>query len=410
MFGKIKEILFSPTVNENKFDSICFNLILFDIFFVPLFPLFSVSISLPILMYWLIRRGKYTKFEVERNNFVLIAFLMALSTLFSFFDFEGASYNTDFITSFKRCVQYLTSFGYFFFFVYFFSNYRRNINNIVFWGIVYIALYAALYAFNQDLFIQIKQTLCPFDPQVDRWLDGTLFLYRFNYLWADPNNVAYATTSLSVFYLIEERENTLKKYIALICLAYITICTMSFGGIGVALAIIGYLFIFSDIFRANKSAIVIGFIAMSIIILYIVYNFDLLYELVDAGIGQRQDAYGSEGMAGGGGRGSDFLSGLKKFNPLFFIVGSGKEGYVTEIGHIYILYMYGLPVYIYFLKILFAKKKGQTWKEYLTIVPVFVGFTMNIAIGEQKYLLITLLISAYYTAKKYVTNLKKISA
>ena len=401
MFGKVKDILFSPTVREDKFDALCFNLILFDIFFVPLFPLFSVSISLPVMLYWYMKRGKKCKYVAEQRNFGVIVVLMFVSTLFSLIDFEDSSYNTDFITSFKRFVQYITSFGYFFLFLYFFINYARRINNIVFWGIVYITGYALLYTFNQEQFIYMKQTLCPFDPQVGRFLDHQLPFFRYNYLWADPNNVAYATTSLSVFYLVEERESTIKKYIVMACLAYIILCTMSFGGIGVAAAIVGYVVVFTDRLKSSKFAVLVGIIAIILIAGYVIVNFDFFYQIYDSGIAQRQDIYGDEGMAGGGGRAADFMRGLREFNPLFLCVGSGQEGFVTEIGHFYVWYMYGLPVYIYFMKVLFWKRKKLSWAEYMPILPMFVGFTMNIAIGEQKYMLLTLLISAYYYAKSY---------
>ena len=195
MFNRITDSLFSPAKTEDRFDAICFNFILFDIFFIPLFPLFSVSISLPIMLYWYVKRRNKVSFVHEKRCFSLILLLMIISTLFSVFEFEGASYNTDFTTSAKRCIQYVTSFCYYFFFTYFFISYRRNINNIVFAGIIYITLYALLYSFNQDTFILLKHLLCPFDPQVNRWLGHELLVYRFNYLWADPNNVAYATTA-----------------------------------------------------------------------------------------------------------------------------------------------------------------------------------------------------------------------
>lgn len=402
MFKIIRNTLFVPSAFEDKFDATCFNIILFDIFFVPLFPWFSISVSLPILLLWYIQKGYLTKFEPEHKHFPVVVVLMAMSTLLSLVGFEDASYNTDFFTSFKRFVQYTTSFCYFFFFMYFFVQYQRKITNIVFWGIVYITLFALIYYFYQDTFIHFKQVVCRFDPQVNRWLDGNILaVYRFNFLWADPNNVAYAITSLALFYIIEEKESAFKKYIVLVCLLYVLLCTMSFGGLGVAAILIPYVCLFSDRFRSGDSSIIIGVLAIILIIGFISYNFDYLYQVYDSGIRTRQDLYGADGMSGGGGRWKDFLRGINNFNPLFLIVGSGQEGFVTEIGHIYVWYMYGLPVYIYFLYILFRKRARQTVIEYLPIVPMFVGFTMNIAIGEQKYLLLLLLISAYYSAKSY---------
>lgn len=245
----------------------------------------------------------------------------------------------------------------------------------------------------------MKQVLCPFDPQIARWINYELLVYRFNYLWADPNNVAYATTSLSLFYIIEEKKSVIRKYIVLLCLAYILLCTMSLGGIAVAFVFFTIITLFSNVFRRNKSDFFIGTIAILMIVVFVSYNFEFFYDLFNSGILKRHEVYGSIGTAGGGGRVEDFLRGVQKFNPLFLIVGSGQEGFVTEIGHIYLICLYGLPVYIYFMYVLFKKKHNQTLFEYITILPLFIGFTMNIAIVEQKFLLITILISAYYSAK-----------
>lgn len=63
----------------------------------------------------------------------------------------------------------------------------------------------------KDYFIVFKQIVCPFDPQPQRWLSGSELVFRYNYFWADPNNVAYAVSGLSLFYLIEQPINNYKK-------------------------------------------------------------------------------------------------------------------------------------------------------------------------------------------------------
>ena len=326
---------------------------------------------------------------------------MIFSTLFSLLGFEGSSYHTTFSTSIKRFFQYIFSFWYFFFFLYFFSKYDRKINSIIFWGVIYITIFAIIYSFNRDLFIYIKQILCPFDPQINRWLNKELLVFRYNFLWADPNNVAYAATSLVLFYLVEEKKEVIYKYILLVCLSFILLCTMSFGGLGVAFVLVSYIVFFTNSLNNSKTSIILGIIAIIGIILFIYTNLDYFQEIYSTGIERRHSIYGNQGIAGGGGRMADFIHGLKEIQPLFLIVGSGQEGFVTEIGHIYLICMYGLPVYIFFMYIMFGKKRGQKFIQYLTIIPMFVGFTINIAIGEQKYLLIILLISAYYAAIPY---------
>ena len=66
MFKIIRNTLFVPSAFEDNFDATCFNIILFDIFFVPLFPWFSISVSLPILLIWYFQKGYLTTFELKR--------------------------------------------------------------------------------------------------------------------------------------------------------------------------------------------------------------------------------------------------------------------------------------------------------------------------------------------------------
>ncbi|MDE6284842.1 MAG: hypothetical protein K2M17_03775, partial [Bacilli bacterium] len=347
--------LFTPTVKEKKVDTICFNFIIFDIFFLPLFPWFSASISLPIIVFWFLNNNKKLKKYKEYKYFSLVIILMVLSTCFSIIGFEGSTYNTTFITSLKRFFQYLTSFWYFFFFLYFFREYKRNIDNVVLGGILLIIFYAIIFSVNRDLFILLKQRLCPFDPQIERWFAGELLVFRYNFLWADPNNVAYATTSLVIFLLVESA-SLLKKYLAIACLLYILLCTMSIGGIVVAFCSLSYVIIFSRSLKKGKYSSVIGFLVVLLALSIIIYNIDFFLEIYKNGIIKRQETYGDSGISGGGGRWTDFTRGLGRLNPLFFIIGSGQEGFVTEIGHLYIICLYGLPVYIYFMYILFKKK------------------------------------------------------
>lgn len=398
--------LFVKTLAEKKTDTICFNLILFDIFFIPLFPWFSVSVSLPIIIYWYLTNWKKLLWLREYRYLGIVVVLMTISTLFCFIDFGEVSFDTSFSTSLKRFFQYLFSFWYYFFFLYFFVRYKRNITNIVFWGVIVITIYAIIYSVNPDFFFLIKRTLCHFDPQVVR--ADTFVIFRYNYLWADPNNVAYATTGLVLFFLIEAKGNIFRKYIAIACLIYILLCTMSIGGLLVAIGTVGYVTLFSNRLRQGKTSFILGLIILIVISSIIVHYMDFFLEMYDNGIRARQNIYGESGLSGGGGRWADFIRGVERFNLLFLTIGSGQEGFVHEIGHFYLICLYGFPVYIYFMYILFGKKRRQTFMEYMSVIPFFLGFTMNIAIGEQKYLLMLLLISAYYAARSY--NLKPLRA
>lgn len=73
--------LFLPSTQEDKFDRVCFNCIIFDVFFLPLFPWFSASISLPMLFVWYLKNSHKTRFIRERSFFGVIILLMFISTL-----------------------------------------------------------------------------------------------------------------------------------------------------------------------------------------------------------------------------------------------------------------------------------------------------------------------------------------
>ena len=101
----------------------------------------------------------------------------------------------------------------------------------------------------------------------------------------------------------------------------------------------------------------------------------------------------------GGGRITDLQQSLKLFDPLFIILGSGKEGFSYEIGHIYWICMYGFLSYLIFMRIAFIKYRYQTWSEYMWIIPFFIAFTVNIAIGEFKWMSIFLMLLAFSRVK-----------
>ena len=161
----------------------------------------------------------------------------------------------------------------------------------------------------------------------------------------------------------------------------------------------------SDFYKISISTIALIFL---IIYFYPIisdfFNSDVIDNLLS-----RVDYY--DGSDTSGGRGKDFIKSLSYLNPMFLSVGCGIEGFVTEIGHMYILFMYGLPVYIYFIYILFWRKRSICWRRLIPLIPMFAGFTMNIAIIDQKYLLILLFTSAYLsisTSNNQIVNEKSI--
>ena len=383
--------------NVDRIDKICFDIFLIDIFFLPLFPFFSVSMSLPFLIYWFYKRGNRVHSQREYRYFPIIVVIMCLSTLISTFYPVETAYQTTFFPSFKRLLQYITSFWYFFFFKYYFDRYRVSINKVFFYALVYMALLALFYFLDRGGYADLKIILNPADNHTRRVLANEM-IYRFNFLWVDPNNVAYATGAIFLTYISEEKHNLFFKVCLLFCTLFILFCTMSIGGMSITIASFMILLLLS---KKTSKIRVSDFrsliITMLVVIAVLIYVTPIIAEFLNSdiidGLTSRIDYYESSDMSGG--RKGDFLVSLSHLNPIFLFAGCGIEGFVSEIGHIYVLFMYGLPVYIYFIYVFFCPKKNIKWKRILPLLPMFVGFTINIAIIEQKFLLILLVISAY---------------
>lgn len=345
----------------------------------------------------------------EYKYFPLVTVLMSISTVISIVYPVEASYETDFFTTSKRLLQFITSFWYFFFFKYYFETYKVSINKVYFYSIIYIAIYALFYFFNREAYANIKIVINPVDNHTRRILanDYSYIYYRFNFLWSDPNNVAYAVGTLLLTFLSKEHGKFFFKILAFILGVFVLLCTQSIGGVSSMAVSLFLLFLFKKkSFIIKKTKFYSTIFSIIVIALLIIYFFPIISDFFNSDIindfTSRVDYYDDRSDSSGG-RGRDFFNSLKYLNPIFLLVGCGIEGFVYEIGHMYIIFMYGLPVYIYFMYILFWRKRNISWSRLIPLIPMFTGFTMNIAIIDQKYLLILLFTSAYLS----VLNLDK---
>jgi hypothetical protein len=252
-----------------------------------------------------------------------------------------------------------------------------------------------------------KAILNPADPHTRRFLEGSLYgLYRYTFLWSDANNVAYALGGISVFYCMEERTNYTAKYIVMCMTLFILLCTMSVGGIAVTAILSAIVFFFTSAFKSSKGkAVFSSIVSVLFIVILAIYFGDAIINTFQEGAGSRIEYYADDKNMTGG-RMTDLMRTIPLMSPVFTFIGSGQEGFTSENGHLYLICMYGFLVYVYFLYLLFWKRKGISISRYLVVIPFFVGFTMNIAIIEQKYILLLLLISAYLSAQSCKCKLK----
>ena len=368
-----------------------------DIFFLPYLPFMAVSISVVLVAGWFLINSQYINIDNEVAFFVVMLFLMALGTTINLFYFGPVRFQTTFSTSIKRFFQFALCFETFFYYKEYFLKYRVEIENIVFVAVVYMSIFAILFKVFPHEYATIKILVNPADNHTRRYLAGIID-YRFNYLWTDPNNVAYLVAGLNVWFMLQKDTSKIKKIVFLLLSFFIVLCTVSNGGLFVYLLIlvlVGLQKLKNILFYGiNRKNCIIGIIIVSIIsALFVKTDF---YSIINsnylASFVERIGYYAGNKT---GGRGTDFILALNYLNPIMLFVGTGNEGFANEIGHIYWIGMYGGVAYLIFIWIMFRKLKTQSWSQYLSVIPFFVGFTMNIAIGEYKWMAIYFFILAY---------------
>lgn len=369
-----------------------------DLFFLPYFSFMAVTISAPIMALWVIFHFKdYLRGKESYAMFVLIV-TMVMSTIIGFlWDSSSLRFVTDARTTVLRFFQYILCFGYYFFFKSFFIKKRIEISKIILAFTAWVAIFAVLFMLFPREYAELKFYLNPADNHTRRYLAHQVY-YRFNYLWTDPNNIAYLLDGLIFFYVLEDN-NSMKNKIIVSTLALISIlATASIGGLIILLAVFLYMFLkwvkSSGQLKIRSIGVIFGAAIIALLVLYFTNLGAYINESLVERIVTRFYKY-DELSNFSGGRINDLVISLNYLNPLFLVIGSGKEGFTLENGHIYWTCMYGLPSYIAFMYIVFGKFYYVKWLKYVWIFPFFVAFTINIAIGEFKWMVILLMLVAY---------------
>lgn len=387
-------------LNSIKQDDLLFWFSVVDILFLPYFTFMSISYSVPFILVWLLLNYRELIRGRERKYFFIMLFCMVASTLISPFYTQPLRFETTFVTSLKRLVQYISCFGYYCFFRSYFKKNKVDIEKLLFWFVIYVFIFSILFLVMPQEYAEIKLMIHPADNHTRRYLAGSVY-YRFNYLWTDPNNIAYLIDGIIFYIWLNSKMSMTKKILITVMGGSIMLTTASNGGLiiyGLVIAILLLRYITYLIKNAKmKLSNIVIWCFFACVLIFCLSNENIrLYiqvELFDKLV-DRLNYYLSSGNVSGG-RGKDLETALEYINPLLLLVGVGKEGFSSENGHIYWIGMYGLPAYVCYMYIVFSNFRMVSWKKYIWILPFFVAFTMNIAIGEFKWFAIYLMILAY---------------
>lgn len=379
-----------------------FWLVLIDILFFPYFNVVVIPYSYFVILGWVVKNRRYISRTKELKPFLVCMALMLVSTLIGIV--VNAQYGV-LADNLKRLIQYYFVFGYYFFFKYYFEKYEFDLKRTLFCFVCFVAAFAVLFNANTVLFGEITTFWNPGNAYNLQMIEDSTFIgvFRYNFIWTDPNNIAYAITGIVIFIFMFTETGLAEKVLLIFINIFVLISCMSSGGwINFALTYLAYFIyvimksekLFSEIVKVNLRAMFFFIAVCVLVICFRNYIMEFLQSDVATFSFERFETNEQSRTAIWG----KILQGDNIFKYIF--LGKGSEIYIngkgvaTHSGHLYWVYAYGFVSYFIMMKYFFSIGFKQFYR-YIPLVSFFLCFTVNTMVGEQKLFIILILIICY---------------
>ena len=181
--------------NKNK---LLFWLTIIDILFLPYFKLVVIPFSYFFIMYWVLKNYVLIMKYKETKLILICMLLMLLSTIF------GSIINYEFGVigdNLKRLIQYYFVFGYYYFFKTIFLNYEIDLKKVFIAFAIFVLIFALIFNSSTSIFAQITKVWNSGNSYNNVMIADSEYsgVFRYNFIWTDPNNIAYAITGIILF-------------------------------------------------------------------------------------------------------------------------------------------------------------------------------------------------------------------
>ena len=401
---------------EEYFDKFVFYICVIDHLFLPYVWFITVPYSLPIILIWLLKRYSNIKQNKEFLLFKLMFAFMIISTVYGIVITPQYSYK-----NIVYLIQFTCMFLYYFMYLDYLARYNFRAKYILVAFMVFIVILAILYNMDKSLYHNIKlfwnrrSGISTFG-KTNEGFEG----YRYSFIWMDDNNVGYMMNALVLYLWCNEKSSFLIKICSLCSLLLVLISCMSNGAV-IAFGISIGLYLITTIIRINRmnkhkkyliTPLKIFLALASIIIVYVIIT--KIPDYMKTSIVRES----LERMKSNSGESRIIIwrDTISKMNFVeYILIGKGGitivDGYLIapHNGHLYWILAYGFISYVIFMYFLFYKRKITKFREYIFIIPIFFGFTINVLLGEIKMMGIILLLIACSTSSKYLAIPKNIS-
>lgn len=370
-----------------RLDRAVFYLCLADLMFLPYLTVLHSSVSLLVLPLWLAyRAGRLWAFQ-EFRVFLFVTALVFANLLVAV-AFRSGSDAADLIgveglySGIVNSVILLYMFG-----VYLMARYvfLHNAVDLQSWLVAYLLFVgglAVLFYVDAQSYFSVRSFWTMGGTQIE--FDEQGHWHRFTGTLSDPNNAAVVVSAVLAFLLVNYRVRSLLALLATVLVVIIVAATMSRAGmVAAGIVLTGYGAWVS--FRYLSKGLVIrfvGFWLMGAGVLFVSF-----YTVAGTEVGRLLLSRVGE-SAGRLDRWVALLELERIVHAVFFGQGGVVlgEGGVTKPhnGHFHLIFGFGLFVYLYFIYVFF-RLRSRRLSKYLFVVPLLLGFTVNVGIYEPRF-------------------------
>ena len=196
-----------------------------DILFLPYFNIVVVPLSYILILVWIVNHYKEIMRDREIKVILGCMALMLISTIF------GSVYNYSseiFADNFKRLVQYYFAFGYYFFFKSYLKKNKVDLKKALWTFVGFVVILAVIFQLNMSLFVQISSMWNKGNSYNSIMIENEIWGYtnRYNFIWTDTNNIAYAITGVIMFMLIFCKTSFAEKILLFAADMFVLFCCM----------------------------------------------------------------------------------------------------------------------------------------------------------------------------------------
>lgn len=379
----------------------CFWAVVIDILFLPYFNIVVIPLSYFVILMWVVNHYHKIMEDRETKGILVCMVLMFVSTIYG--SLVNYSYGV-LVDNFKRLIQYYFAFGYYFFFKDYLREKKIDMKKVLWLFVGFVVVLAVLFQTNLSIFVRISTIWNKGNNYNTSMIENAIFGYtnRYNFIWTDTNNIAYAITGIIMFMLVFYKTALGEKLLLFALNVFVLLCCMSSGG-WIGFAISWILYLIYALFTGNLirryssrrtliiSLIIFGGITVLVYRGYLSTFLDS--NLVAAAMERLQNNEES--------RTEIWTRILQEESILkYILLGRGSELYVKGVsraahsGHIYWIYAYGFISYFIFMKKFFWLG-FKNLKGYIPLISFFLCFTMNTMVGEQKLFIILILLICY---------------